>query len=307
MDREPIETEDKLAVRVLHHDWGSGSKRPSRPIAFVIGLALILAAAVALFYINRSSSDVHPLAETLEQPVRRIVESIVSEEPFVIDEPHESRIVHDTLDVPDLSVFEILERKNIWDLRNWKKVSNDNVGVEGSVSVMHWVLTARKVAETDTFIIAPKTFGRNLYCRSLSPQYAYEVHAVRDYRLTGSTAMLESRIHIDVSDVDVGAEFVVRGVNSYWNIHQSSSNRWVGVVGRDGMERTSQLVIFPQGKGWMDYRLTKAINFGEIQTEPMPFQGDNSVLLTGKDDFHWIYWEIFNPEPGYVFQLGWDW
>ncbi len=96
-------------------------------------------------------------------------------------------------------------------------------------------------------------------------------------------------------------------IDTYWNSLQTANDLWVGLVAREGLQEATILAVFPEDRPWKKYWITVADNENEIKIEPSNYEGDSHYFLEDEDGRRWVYWEVLNPEPGYVYQLRWSW
>lgn len=306
LDRGPIETEDKLAVRILHHNW-EGPPRVAWLKTVVIALPAVLIASFFAYHTTRSAvrSD-DQLRDTYTQKIEAVVGEVLRKDQIVISAPDSSTEKVDDMPTPDLSAFTIIEKKLIWDVRNWKPAQSNKIGEEGSPLTLLTELVIRKDEDAIAFVESPKTSGTDLFIRSRSP-FPCRFFAIKNPKIVGDIHMMETQAHHDVSSVPVGQQFSLVSELTYWNSMQTKADLWVGLIGLEGMRNASNLVILPEGKPWTRYWATAAVKESKVRIEPINYDKENYFFIADEKSRRWIYWEVLNPEPDYVYQLRWDW
>jgi len=306
LDREPIESEDKLAIRVLQHSW-EGTPRIAWKHTLLLLAAFLLSGGLLIYKIvDRDFKAVDRVHESVRSRVKETVAYYLAREQVVIDTPDPSEKSVDSLPSPDAMGFTILRKDMVWDARQWRVVKESAIGKDGSALTAHSRFAVRKDAPREVFVQAPKTTGTGLFSRNFS-SYPWTVFAVREPKIVGDILMIERQEHFDVSTVPVGREFIVVDATTYWNSMQSKADLWVGVIAYNGMQSASILLILPVGKPWKKYWITAAENARHVKSEPINYHESNCFLVADEQKHQWIYWEVSNPKPGYVYQLRWDW
>ncbi|MEM8865936.1 MAG: hypothetical protein AAGF31_10380 [Planctomycetota bacterium] len=307
---EELLSAGKCVDKMIRPDWWTRHHNHVYGTTSIVGLIL----TVAFFVLSKGESNssvptqppVNRVTQTVKQQVSREASDFLSRPEYYI---HEQR--HEFEDVDDLPSaqndgFVVLEKKQVWDTRSWRPVVNDAVGPEGSALTLHWQRQIRKASESSVFVSAPKTAGNELIC-STDESFPCRFFRLSKPKLVGDVRMIERQIHYDVSSLDRGDEFSLRGVNTYWNSLQRPSDLWVGTIARKGLRHTSDLVLFPIDRPWKKYWATIATNQKNIRIEPEEYEGDNYFFIADDIERRWIYWEVVAPKPGYVYQLRWEW
>lgn len=192
LDYGPIESEDKLAVHVLHHDWTPGSQTRSRWWRIAISLIFLSTiASIALWKPSLFSNlrNLKPsvsghVANTQEAEIQQKVFDYLGQPQKVIDTPHPERQIINDLDQPNNDGFVVIMRELVWDTREWKPVMEDVIGPEGSALTLYSKSRIRKIELNDLYTIAPKTNGTELFVRP-SLNFPFTVYAIREPKIVG--------------------------------------------------------------------------------------------------------------------------
>ncbi len=306
IDYEPIENEDRLAIRVLHHDWGGGPRIAWRWMAGS-ALAILLVAAVLVWLAIRHDWTVtDQVTSTMSRRIHAKVDDWLSRPPVAIDTPNPERQVVDELPPPNRDGFIVLRKDLIWDLRQTRRVSENVIGPKGSALTLQSTHTVQKTADRSKYVAAPKTTGTELFCRP-DGRHPFQIFAIQRRSLVGEDLMLERQIHSDVSKIPIGGEFVISVRSTFWNSMQSEQDQWVGVQAREGLKEASILIIFPEDRPCKTYWATAASHEQEVRIEPEDYDSDNYFFLGDTEHGRWVYWEVLQPKPGYVYQVRWTW
>lgn len=305
LDREPLSSEDDLVIRVLQQDWAERPRIAWRLTLLLGVLALSIASMVAYTAATSLFSNQDRVQQSITDRVEYDVQEIISRDQIVLDSPDSTRELVTSLPQPDVTGFTILRKDLVWDARQWKIVTDDKIGSNGSALTLRAKLVVRKDTDSDVYVRAPKTSGSELFCRNLS-MYPWKVYAIAEPRIVGDIRMFEHQLHYDISSVPVGSEFTLLDDGTFWNSMQVKSDHWVGLVGDEGMRSASNLLILPEDRPWKRYWATTAVNQSEVRIEPKNYDDENYFFVADEENHRWIYWEILNPKPGYVYQLRWE-
>jgi hypothetical protein len=305
LDRDPIESEDKLVIRVLYLDWGDGQRVAWKPM-LAIGAVILLAALLIAGYAYQQDWFAHErLNRATEQRIEAKVTELLSKPPEVIDTPAVDRVDIDTLPIAENKGFTTLRKDLVWDLRRHRHVKVNAIGEAGSAINLMATMQVRKNEPADTFVTAPKTHGTELYSR-VATDFPSKSYALAIPRLVGESGMLERQNHYDVSRIEIGEEFLIRERRTYWNSMQVASDNWVGIIARGELRESSILVLFPEDRPFTNYWVTAAVNGNEIRISPTNYDEDNYFIFSDENG-RWLYLEILQPESGYVYQVRWEW
>ena len=307
LDYEPLESEDQLAIRVLHHDWGAGPRIAWRATLAVFLLGLGVASAIAVAATHRDLRARDRVTGNIEHRILSTVGEVLASPPQVVSTAHDDRVPVVDLPAPGFTEFVILHEEQIWDMRWTRRVSSSAIGPGGSALPTRATFRVEKAAPATTFALAARTSGTEILTRNLC-SFPLRIYALRDRRLVGDQLLLERQRHYDVSRVPVGGEFVIRDQSTFWNSMQTAADQWVGFVGRPGQRSASILVIFPEDRPFDRFWATAAaLNADGVRIEPTRYDSDLYYFLEDEQGRRWVYWEVFDPEPDFVYQLRWSW
>jgi hypothetical protein len=259
-------------------------------------LAVLVGAAVLWLAPGRHD----PLADMKRQEIDRQVSILKSEPPLVLDGPGAVREVA-RLEPEDNSPFEILSDDRVIDLRQWKEVPPDSVNDPYSAVTSIRRLRLKKVKPAGELRFQGRTSGLDLFWDCPGP-YPFQVLALKGDSFVGTERMKARQVVIDVSREPVDTEFDLRTVSTYWNSMQTEQELWFGVIGYERSFKVSMLIVFPASKPYRTYNLMVART---IKDQPVAYNGPKILLTGGQRD--WVYWEVPNPQAGYVYRLHWKW
>ncbi len=241
-----------------------------------------------------------PLVELREREIAREVALLKQGHPPTIRTHGPDYTEVDQLKPVDNSAFEILSDERVVDLRAWKEVPPDRMRELYSPVTMTRRVRLKKIKPAETVQFQGKTSGLDLF--STSSPYPFREIGQRGEEIQGTERMKVRNLVIDVSKISVDVEFDLRNVSTYWNTAQTEPELWFGVIGYQQSFKVSQLLLFPPGKPFTSYSLMVTRT---VKDTPRSYEGPR-ILLTGPDR-DWIYWEVPNPEEGYVYRLHWKW
>ena len=110
--------------------------------------------------------------------------------------------------------------------------------------------------------------------------------------------MKTRHLEIDIRDVAVGDEFSVESRTSFWNAFQDKDQTWVGAMVHQPILNASFLVVLPADRPYKTFRLRAAEIDGDQE-----FEYEGEQLIFEAEDQTWLYWEIVEPDAGFVYQV----
>ena len=253
----------------------------------------------AAVILSRGKKD--PLVELRRQEINLLVDRVRASPPRFMTEPNPRREEVDALDTPDLSAFAEVEKLLIADLRKWRPVPLRDREIPLSPVVLSSRGRFRKLASTDVFVREARTASRDIYMDCVSHPMDYRVLASNSPVKVGGLTMKTRHLEIDISNVAVGDEFSIESRTSFWNAFQDEET-WVGAMVHQPILKASFLVVLPNDRPFKTFRLRAAEIDGDRELE---YEGEQ--LIFGAEDRAWLYWEIVKPEPGFVYQVHWEW
>jgi hypothetical protein len=132
--------------------------------------------------------------------------------------------------------------------------------------------------------------------------YPSRVNIQRGDTFVGTDRMKARQLVIDIGTVPIDTEFDFRTVTTYWNSLQTEQEQWLGVMGYERSFKVSMLVLFPADKPYKQYSLMVAKT---VRDRPIVYDGPK-ILLCGPHR-EWLYWEVPQPQAGYVYRFHWKW
>lgn len=279
----------------------SGSRFTNRQVLWILLTAIpVLAIVVALtLWLTARGHD--PLVELRRQEIERVVSIITSSPPVVIRHHPEGSTEVDRLEPDDLSGIDLLTDERVVDLRLWKDVPPDHLHELYSAVTNTRRVRAKKITAATELKTQARTSGLELFMNCPSP-YPSRVNIQRGDTFVGTDRMKARQLVIDIGAVPVDTEFDFRTVSTYWNSLQTEQEQWFGVIGYERSFKVSMLVLFPADKPYKEYSLMVAKT---VRDQPMAYDGPK-ILLSGPHQ-EWLYWEVPQPQTGYVYRLHWKW
>ena len=261
----------------------------------------VLVAVLAAVLIASLAGRPDSLTQMRQREIEREVANLRSAPPVVIrSHPPDYQKV-DRIDAEDNSAFDILGDDRVVDLRLWKEVPPENLHELQSAVIHTRRVRMRKTKPAQEVRFQSRTSGHELFQSCLSP-YPFRVVGQKRDSFVGTDRMKVRQLVVDVSSISEGTEFDLRLAGTYWNSLQTEQELWFGVIGYPHAFKASLLVLFPPDKPYKSYALRVA---RAVRDQPTSYQGPK-LLLTGPGR-DWIYWEVPNPEAGFVYRLHWKW
>jgi serine/threonine protein kinase len=276
-------------------------RRRQRRILLGVALLGILAVSISSYFVWSRVSLPDPLVEMRRLEIEREVASMRSAELTVSKQHPPGYQEVEALPPFENSNFHVVSDERIVDYRLWKEVPADRFQELYSAVVSMDRIRLRKLAPVSTYYVDGRTSGRELFFNGFSP-YPFTVQGQKFGEFVGNDRMRKRRLAIDVSTIPVNSDFVLRFSATRWNSDQAEQELWHGVVGYKGSFKVSLLLVFPDSKPFTGYRLMVSPT---SRDQPKPYEGRKLVLAAA--DQRWLYWEIPNPEAGYVYRLHWNW
>ena len=297
---EPLTTRDRgYRLRRLAAAWW-------KPAA----VALVGVAALAAVYLSTRPPPAavtpdDPTAALRRQEVERRVESVRAGRPNPDREyPHPVAAV-ESLTEPTNPAFRVITDDRVVDLRAWKKLAPAAPAAPAAESFVIFqnrrVLT--RTAPADEYRIEYRTTGRDVLGRAVSPSpEKARVYVAAQPRTVGGQAMKIRHLALDTRGVPLHEEFTAQVIATYRDSIQTPADQWLGMIGYGGAVKSSILIVFPDDKPFVEYRLRVAPPGGGA-----PRDYDGPVIRFAGDDRRWVYWEVPGPLDQHVYRVDWTW
>jgi hypothetical protein len=203
---------------------------------------------------------------------------------------------------PDNSSFEVLQDFRIWDLRSWRPVPSgtDAPLISAVTGIVR--LRVQKIRAADEFVLQWQTTGAELFLRCLSHAKSSRTLVQRAPAFVGRQETKLRQCAVNLRDLPLQNETDLEFAATFWNSLQTPDERWLGVVGYKKSFKVSMLILFPEDRPFTNYRLTTAPT---VKGQETPFEG-RKILLKDEESSY-LFWEILEPEKGYVYRVHWDW
>lgn len=242
-----------------------------------------------------------PLVEMRRRQIEREVAMLISQPPKIAKTDTAGVRLVDRIQMGDNAAFDVLNDNRVVDMRGWKEVPQEKLGEMYSQITTTRRLQLKKTSPEQRFETEAQTTGLDVVisCEEALPSF---VEAQRSESFVGQERMKVRKLSVDVSSIDVGRQFELNLLNTYWNSLQTEAEQWFGLIGYRKSFVASMLLLFPSGKPFKSYSLTVARTQKDAATD---FSGPRILLMN--DAHSWIYWEIPNPESGQVYRLHWKW
>jgi serine/threonine protein kinase len=284
-------------------------RRPNPPVGrlgrigrrslWLLLLGVVVIAGAVAFRLRISERN--PLVQMRAREIEREVAILKSSQPLIIRNHAPDYREVDRLDPVDNSAFDVLSDDRIVDLRPWKEVPPEKLGeLHGAVTAIRR-LRLKKTKPALLFHTQGRTSGLDLFWSCLSP-YPFRETGQKGDTFVGMDRMKARELSIDVSHIAENEEFDLRFASTYWNSMQTDQELWYGIIGYEQSFKASLLILFPPEKPYREYTLMVART---VKDQPVPYRGPKLLLEGSRRD--WLYWEVPNPEEGYVYRLHWKW
>jgi class 3 adenylate cyclase len=275
------------------------SKSPSRR-GLLIGAAAVLGAGglgVGLWALLRNTD---PLVDMRRREIEREVAAALAEQPLLIKDHVVQATTVDTITSSSNDGFQIITDHRTVDMRAWKEVPSDKMAdFYSAVSTIRRV-RLKKLAEK-RFEMDSRTSGLDVFPRGLDA-YPYDVQVLRSEQYVGNERMKVRKISVDVGNVPIGAEVLIRTASTAWNSCQTEQEQWFGLIGYKESFNVSMLVLFPPNKPFKSYSFSIAPT---SKAPPKDYDGAKTAIAGPAKD--WIWWEIPSPLADHVYRLHWKW
>ncbi|HYH64224.1 MAG TPA: serine/threonine-protein kinase [Urbifossiella sp.] len=294
---EPLSTRDRgYQLRHVTARWW-------KPAA--VGL-VGTAALVAIYLSTRPPPDAvtpdDPTATLRRQEVERRVEGVRAGRPNPDREYPHPVVAIDALAEPTNAAFRVITDDRVADLRSWKKLTPAEPGAESFVIFQNRRVLTR-TAPADEYRIEYRTTGRDIIGRAVSPSpEKARVYAATQPRAVGGQAMKVRHLALDTRGVPLHEEFTAQVVATYRDSIQTPADQWLGMIGYTGALKSSILIVFPDDRPFVEYRLRVAPPGGGA-----PRDYDGPVIRFHGDDRRWVYWEVPAPLDQHVYRVDWTW
>ncbi|MFO0797275.1 MAG: serine/threonine-protein kinase [Gemmataceae bacterium] len=263
-------------------------------------------ALVAVYLSARPPADVvppdDPTSELRRQEVVRRVEGVRAGRPNPDREFPHPVVAVDSLAEPANPAFRVITDDRVVDLRAWKKVTPAEPGAESFVIFQNRRVLTRTAA-ADEYRIEYRTTGRDIIGRAVSPRpEGARVYVAAQPRTVGAQAMKIRHLALDTRGVPLHEEFTAQVFATYRDSIQTPADQWLGMIGYAGAVKSSILIVFPDDKPFVDYRLRVAPPGGGA-----PRDYDGPLIRLQDDARRWVYWEVPGPLDQHVYRVDWTW
>jgi serine/threonine protein kinase len=262
-------------------------------------LGVVLIAGAVSFRFRIPGRD--PLVQMRAREIEREVSILESSQPLIIRDRAQDYHEVDHLGPVDNSAFDVLSDDRIVDLRPWKEVPPEKLGeLYGAVTAIRRI-RLKKIKPAREFHAQGRTSGLDLFWSCLSP-YPFRETGQKGDTFVGMDRMKARELSVDVGHIPENAEFDLRVASTLWNSMQTDQELWYGIIGYEQSFKVSLLLLFPPEKPFREYTLMVART---VKDQPVPYRGPKLLLTGSRRD--WLYWEVPNPEEGYVYRVHWKW
>lgn len=296
----------------LENQMAALKKQVMRPRMYLVFLAIgAILGGFGIWALRRADAMVKlpsreidratdPMVELRRREIEREVALIKTQAPATAKpKPIRNQQLVDRVQTGDNPNFVIISDHLVVDLRGWKSVPRGLAGEPHSIVTLLRKLELKKIAKADVFEVESHTTGIDILMSCPEP-YVCHYKKQKTREAIGQDLDLVKQMKVDVSKIDVGRDFSLNLFYTYVNNLQVDLN-W-GVIGYRNSGYPSMLLIFPDEKPFKDYSLkvTRA-----ERDNPIEFSGKRSVMTGLKHD--WLYWEVPEPSPPYIYRVYWNW
>lgn len=234
--------------------------------------------------------------------LQKEIEAMMARTPEpVTSRPAETESVA-SLGTPDYSSFDILSDERFWDLRGWKDLSSPANRGQQSIAIMTRTARILKAAEAQEIRFEARTDGEDVFLTCLSHRDKAREILQEQPGYVGARSTKVRQLVVDISDVPVGEEFMLKSKATYMNSLQDPKDRWIGAVGYPRSDRIRLVVLMPPQIPLKTYHLQTAPS---TRDKPVDYKGP--LRLIESDDNLSVMWEVPNPESGFVYSLVMEW
>jgi hypothetical protein len=207
-----------------------------------------------------------------------------------------------SLGSPDYGSFDILSDERFWDLRGWLDLSDPACASKQSLAVMTRTSRILKAAPAREIRFEARTDGVDVFLTCLTPKERAREILQEQASFVGARSTKVRQLVVDVDDVAVGEEFIVKTKATYVNSLQDPKDRWIGAIGYPRSDRIRIVVLLPIDRPLKGYRLQTAPS---TRDEPQEYFGPRRLIES--EDMLSLMWEVPNPESGFVYSVVMDW
>jgi hypothetical protein len=207
-----------------------------------------------------------------------------------------------SLGSPDYGCFDILSDERFWDLRGWKDLSSPANSGQQSIAIMTRTARILKAAEAQEICFEARTDGDEVFLVCMSHRDQAREVLQEQPGFVGARSTKVRQLVVDISDVPVGDEFIMKTKATYVNSLQNPEDRWIGAIGYPRSDRIRLVVLMPQQRPLQSFRLQTAPS---SRDQPEDYTGPKR-LIESHDDLS-LMWEVPNPEPGFVYSIVMEW
>jgi serine/threonine protein kinase len=208
----------------------------------------------------------------------------------------------DEIAPPNNAAFEVLEDERIIDLRGWQQVPAGKEDTLLSAVSMSSKISMHKVRSANEYVQQFRTSGAGVFARCESHPDDFHGYVQKKPVFVGKEEMKSCQCVVDVSRIPIQQDFDLRIVATYWNSLQQEKEQWFGSIGYKNSFKTSMLFLFPDHRPFTSYRLTVAPT---VKGEESDFVGTPIVIMDEQRTY--LYWEIPQPQEGFVYRVHWKW
>lgn len=207
-----------------------------------------------------------------------------------------------SLGSPDYGSFDILSDERFWDLRGWKDLSNPSNNGQQSIAIMTRTARILKAAEAKEIRFEARTDGDEVFLVCMSHRVKAREILQEQPGFVGARSTKVRQLVVDLGDVPVGEEFIVKTKATYVNSLQDPGDRWIGAIGYPRSDRIRLVVLMPPQNPLKSFRLQTAPS---TRDKPEDYTGPKR-LIESPDNLS-LMWEVPNPETGFVYSIVMEW
>ena len=159
-----------------------------------------------------------------------------------------------------------------------------------------------KAAEATEIRFEARTDGDEVFLNCLSPRDKGREILQQQLGFVGSRSTKVRQLAVDVANVPVNDEFILRTKATYVNSLQDPKDRWIGAIGYPRSDRIRLIVLMPQQFPLKSFKLQTAPS---TRDKPTDYKGP--LRLIESEDRMSLMWEVPNPEAGFVYSMVLEW
>jgi hypothetical protein len=199
--------------------------------------------------------------------------------------------------------YMLLKDISIFDLRQWRFTPDSCLNKRYSPANYTNYLHVKKTKPLDKIVIHYATSGYAIDMRCIT--HAYTVEQRKKPIEHAGEKVKEYAMTVDVSNVDIGKEFLIVVEATYWNgfndVNKNDASTYTDEE-INGLNELGLIVFFPDRK---PFKQTTKIDRDTRTDAQHEYRGIDEFYADASRKF--IYWDIRERSPNHHYKLEWTW